>query len=464
MPPTLALFLTIGFIAFLFRRDIGEKPNVTGALWLPLIWMLIICSREPTQWLDNIFGVHAGGSLEEGSPVDALIYAVMIGVGIYILHKRQVRLAEFVRHNQWLTLFFVYCFLAILWSDFPFVAFKRWIKILGHPIMVLVILTEPDPEEALRRLMKRCAYVIVPVSILFIKYYPELGRKAGPWATASVNNGIAMSKNLLGASCMILGFFFVWHLLVAWRMEKDKARRNELLLTAGFLIGIWWLLKMAESSTATMCLIVGVFTVLFLGQRFVNKRLIGAYILTGAVIYFLADVAFGISSILINALGRDPTLTGRTEIWHQLLDFHTNPVVGVGFESFWLGKRLRQIGELYWWQANEAHNGYLEIYLNLGLVGVFLLIGWIIATFRKGRLDLLKNFEYGRFRLGFLAAAVIYNWTESAFKSLHPVLFVFFIISLDYPKLEYEAVHSSDGTDAEEEMELAYSATDDYAS
>ena len=163
MPPQLALLLTIAFVAWLFWRDIGEKPNVTGALWLPLIWMLIICSREPTQWLLDIFGVHARGSLEEGSPVDALIYAVMIGVGIYILHQRQVRLAEFVRHNQWVTVFLVYCFLAILWSDFHFVAFKRLIKILGHPIMVLVILTEPDPEEALRRLMKRCAYVIVPV-------------------------------------------------------------------------------------------------------------------------------------------------------------------------------------------------------------------------------------------------------------------------------------------------------------
>jgi exopolysaccharide production protein ExoQ len=455
MPPQLALLLTIAFVAWLFWRDIGQRPNVTGALWLPLIWMLIICSREPTQWLDNIFGVHAGGSLEEGSPVDALIYAVMIGVGIYILHKRQVRLAEFLRHNQWLTIFFIYCFLAILWSDFPFVAFKRWIKILGHPIMVLVILTEPDPEEALKRLMKRCAYVIVPVSILFIKYYPELGRKAGPWATASANNGIAMSKNLLGAGCMILGFFFIWHLLTTWRMEKSKTRRHELWLITGASIGIWWLLKMAESSTATMCLIVGVFTVLFLGQRFVNKRLIGAYILAGAVIYFLADVAFGISSILINALGRDPTLTGRTEIWQQLLDFHTNPVVGVGFESFWLGKRLQRMAEIYWWHPNEAHNGYLEIYLSLGLIGLFILGGIFIATFWKIRFGLFRNFEWSRYRLGFLVAVILYNVTEASFKTLHPIWFVFYLIAMDYPRLRGRTP-GLESARSEESKEFAY--------
>jgi hypothetical protein len=41
------------------------------------------------------------------------------------------------------TIFFVYCFLAIFWSDFPFVAFKRWIKVLGQPIMALIVLESP---------------------------------------------------------------------------------------------------------------------------------------------------------------------------------------------------------------------------------------------------------------------------------------------------------------------------------
>ena len=71
--------------------------------------------------------------------------------------------------------------LAILWSDFQFVAFKRWIKILGHPIMALVVLTDPDPIEALRRLFKRAAFVLVPMSILFIKYFPEYGRGFDQW-------------------------------------------------------------------------------------------------------------------------------------------------------------------------------------------------------------------------------------------------------------------------------------------
>ncbi len=94
MAPTLALLLTLGFIFYLFRRDSREKPNVTGALWLPLLWMLIICSRPVTGWL-GILGVHVGGiSVEEGSPIDAAAYYSLIAAGIYVLHKRRVSLAE----------------------------------------------------------------------------------------------------------------------------------------------------------------------------------------------------------------------------------------------------------------------------------------------------------------------------------------------------------------------------------
>ena len=178
---SLALFLTIALIIFLFRRDIRERPDVSGALWLPVLWLVLGCSRPISAWL-NIFGlpVSGGASVEEGSPLDAWFFFALIIVGFYVLAKRQVRLSEIVSNNRWLIIFLLYCFISIAWSDFPFVAFKRWIKILGHPIMALIVLTEPDPKEALIRLMKRCAYVVVPVSILLIKYYPELGRGFEP--------------------------------------------------------------------------------------------------------------------------------------------------------------------------------------------------------------------------------------------------------------------------------------------
>jgi O-antigen ligase len=457
IPPIIASCLTLAFIVFLFRRDIREKPDVTGALWLPLLWLVIPCSRPVSAWL-NIFGLPVGGaaSVEEGSPLDAAFYFILIAAGFYVLNKRQVRLSEILRNNGWLIAFLLYCFISIAWSDFPFVAFKRWIKILGHPIMALIVLTEPDPEEALTRLMKRLAYLVVPVSILFIKFYPQLGRGFSPWGGAT-NNGIAEGKNQLGVDCLILGYFFFWHLLRTWPTERSTWRRNELRLIAGFLIGIWWLFSQAQSATSLTSFVIGALVVVFVGIRSINKNFIGTYMLAALVLLAAAELTFGISGSLSENLGRGSDMSGRTGLWTALLGLHTNPILGAGFESFWLGERPKQLEGLFFFIPNEAHNGYLETYLTLGLIGLFILIALFIATFWKIRTELFRNFEWGRYRLGFLAAVVLYNWTEAAFKTLSPVWFAFYLIAMDYPKRELASLEESHrATDREGDTELAY--------
>src|SRR6516225_509363 len=97
LPPILASFVTIAFMVFLFRRDIREKQNVTGALWLPLIWLTLACSRPFSWWL-NFFGLPVSGavSTDDGSPVDAWFFLVMIVVGFCVLAGRQVHLSKVI--------------------------------------------------------------------------------------------------------------------------------------------------------------------------------------------------------------------------------------------------------------------------------------------------------------------------------------------------------------------------------
>jgi exopolysaccharide production protein ExoQ len=456
LPPPVALVFTLGFVFFLFWRDVRERPNVSGALLIPLLWVLLIGSRSLMGWL-NTFGLATIGSTEEGNPIDALVYFTLIVAGVGVLNQRQVTLSEVLRKNGWLIAFIAYCFIAIVWSDYPFTSFKRWIKILGHPIMVLILFTEPDPEEALARLMKRSAYILVPFSILVIKYYPEIGRKFDEWSGLPMSNGVAMSKNLLGCVCLILGFFFFWHLLITWRRPRDVARRNELRLIGVLLFMIGWLLWKAHSATSFLSLLIAILVVLVLGWRWVNKKLIGAYVVLSLIGLAVAELTFGIFERIVDLTGHEATIIGRAELWRQLLALHTNPIFGVGFESFWLGNRLVLLSQGRPWQPNEAHNGYLEIYLNLGLIGLLMLIGLFIASFRKIRIELLQNFEWGRFRLAFLVAVVFYNWTEASFRGLSLVWFAFYIIALDYRNVRYEpVVRSFEVVALEEETELAY--------
>jgi exopolysaccharide production protein ExoQ len=433
MPPSLALALTLAFIAVLFWRDIRQRPHITGAVWLPLLWVLVIGSRFVSEWL-NLGTPQSVEALEDGSPADRLFFLSLMVAAACVLFVRRLRIGDIVRNNGWLTAFLFYCLIATLWSDFPFVALKRWTKILGHPIMALVICTEPDPQEAVRRLMKRCSYILVPVSILFIKYFPQWGRGFDGWTGFAVNTGITTDKNALGYDCMVLGTFFAAHLMTTYRAAKDAVRRAELALIGGFLTMIVWLLMQADSKTSLVCLLIAVVTMAGVSLRIVNKRFIGLYLIVTVVTMAAVESVFGVYAYTIQALGRNLTLTDRTDIWREVLKIDINPLFGAGFESFWLGERLERLWRIFWFHPNQAHNGYLETYLNLGWVGVFMLAGLCISTFLKAKRDLLSDLQSGRFRLGLLLAILVYNYTEATFKAVHLVWFAFYIIALDYPK------------------------------
>lgn len=426
MPRSLATLLTFAFIFILFRWNSRKQGEVNGALWLPVLWLAITGSRFPSQWIN----LGSGGS-DEGTLIDILYFLTLITAGMYVLACRRVIFSEVMRNNLWLTAFFIYGFLAILWSDFPFIAFKRWIKTLGHPIMALIILTDSNPTNALWTVMKRCAYLMIPLSMLFIKYYPEYGRAFSFWTGEAYNQGITTQKNSLGILCMMFFMFFFWNLLTIRRLEDRHVRREEYLLSVGFLCMIGWLLHMANSSTSLATLVIGVATMCVLGMRIVSKRFIGTYVIVAILVAIGAELSFDVYAKVLDLLGEDATLTDRTEIWEACIALVDNPVFGMGFESFWLGPRVPVIWEK-WHGINQAHSGYIETYLNLGVMGVFLLCGVLFSAFRKISDDLLRDFDFARLRLGYLFAIIFFNYTEATFKALHPLWTVFYIVAIAY--------------------------------
>jgi exopolysaccharide production protein ExoQ len=432
MPSELALVLAFAFILFLFWGESLQRTKASGALWIPLIWLLITGSRFVSAWFD-LHPASAAAAIEDASPIDAAVFLCLILAGIYVLRKRHVTLAKFVRNNRWVTIFLLFCLVSTLWSEFPFIAFKRWIKVLGHVTMVLIVLTDPDHLEAMRTLLKRTAFVLAPLSILLINCYPQWGQAFDPATGEVFYTGVTTNKNMLGQECMILGLFFFWNTLRALRRKTARARPGELFWSVVFLGMIWWLLRTAGSATSLACMFVGMLTIVLLRLPLVNKRFIGMYVLLGILALVVGEMVFGIYSNVVQLLGRDLSLTDRTDLWQTLLKLQPNPIFGAGFESFWLGGRLEQLWARYPWHPNEAHNGYFETYLNLGIVGIVLLTGLIIGTFWKIRRELLTRVEFGRFRLGFLFAILAYNFTEAAFINVTPLYTFFFLIAVDYP-------------------------------
>jgi O-antigen ligase len=127
------------------------------------------------------------------------------------------------------------------------------------------------------------------------------------------------------------------------------------------------------------------------------------------------------------------TLTGRTDLWKDLLALSASPVFGAGYDSFWLGDRLEKLWEKYWWLPNEAHNGYLEVYLNVGLIGLLLLAGILISTYKKIQKTLMVDSDYGRFKMAFFIMILSYNITEAAFRGMAFMWLMFLLIAVENP-------------------------------
>src|SRR5262249_11582667 len=126
-----------------------------------------------------------------------------------------------------------------------------------------------------------------------------------------------------------------------------------------------------------------------------------------------------------------------TEVWKDVLGMTGNPLVGVGFESFWLGPRLEKLWAIYQFHPNEAHNGYIETFLNLGWVGVALLTVLIWTGYRSVIRIMCQDPEAGRIRLAYLIVAINYNFTEAAFKTMHPVWIAFLLAIIAIPPRVY---------------------------
>lgn len=417
MSPSLALILWLILMAALLFFDPAKDSRVSPALWVPLTSMFILASRSPSQWFGSEVGL-AAQALEEGNPLDRAISFALILLAIGVLMSRSFKWGSFFTRNPALTLFFVVSLMSVVWSDFPFTAFKRWFRDFGNYLVILVVLTDPLPLEAVRTVIRRLCYLLVPLSILLIKYFPQLSKQYDFWTGMGYYVGVTTSKNMLGLLCLVSGLFFFWDMVTRWHERKQRRTKQIILVDVAFFAETLWLLHLAQSTTSSVCMVLGCLVVAAAHTRMFRRQptLLKVLIPLSFCLYLILDFGLDLNGSMAGAIGKDPTLTDRTRIWAFLLSMHTNPLIGTGYQSFWLGPRLQ-----YFWanaglgHLNEAHNGYLEIYLDMGLLGVLLIVGFMLDSYRS----ICRNLESSSLAVLGLAAwmaLVFYNMSEVAFQ------------------------------------------------
>jgi exopolysaccharide production protein ExoQ len=429
MSPHLATVVySLGILGlFLLNRD--KKDRTSAALWIPVLWLLLAGSRNVGEWMQLGQPVGDDSAYLEGNPVDRNVLSVLLALGLIALFQRRQRVGRLMRGNAPILLFFAYCGVSFVWSDHPDVSFKRWIRAVGDLVMVLIVLTDRDWMSALKRLLARVGYLLLPLSILFILYYPYIGRAYGRWDGKMVWTGVATGKNTLGMVCMVFGLAALWRVLDAYGEEKKARKYGPLIANAVIIaMGIFLLWK-ANSVTSIACFALGGAVMILIRRRAVVRRPLLVHALVAVVVAGAFCVLFlGIGSGLLQNVGRDATLTGRTDIWQLAISLSGNPLVGTGYESFWLGSRLEAVRRIYPNHVNQVHNGYLEIFLNLGWIGVILLAVVIVTGYRRIVDAVHRQYAAADLMLAFFVVGIVYNFTEGGFKMMYPV-WIFFLLA-----------------------------------
>lgn len=402
--------------------------DTSRALWIPVLWLFFASLRYQIQP-----GLFAEIGYREGHPFPIIFGALMLA-GLFVLYHRRFDLGLFVSENKLLVLLYAFMLISVLWSSYPWISFKRWVKTAGSLEMALIILSFAGPLASLGYVLRRYFVLTVPTSLALIFFLPSIGRLTYPEGE-TVWAGVSWNRNTLGQIALICCIYFSWNLV-----QKTLGKRT--LTDAVILLLSLFLLLGSGSVTALFAYFFALFVLAVSKMSRVRRRHAGAAIvyivvISGILYLTLEGVVLreSIASKVVGAFGRDISFTGRTQLWADLLEVTAEkPLLGHGFQSYWVHEFGHPLWEKHAWLPIDGHNGYLDVFIAMGAVGLLLLLLLIFNSYRKISKEFLSRYEYALLRMTILLALLLHNLNETSFCELdNPlwVMFLFAVVSYD---------------------------------
>lgn len=376
----------------------GNRPAVSrrASSWLLLLPMLFFATHG-RFWF--------AGTGDARSPAGYLLFVVVHALVLWaILSKARAVLALAWRMRLMMVLA-VLTIVSALWSQDPVRSLSNGTFYLLDTLFALCLVVSYSIEELMELCMMAGAVAGV-LSLALVVTLPSVGmagytRAPGAW------RGLFQDRN----TCAMFSVFFLSPALSFGRLGFTYKRFAYVALMA-------LLVLKAEAVTALLVLVAYVtFLVVLRAFRRLGPRTGVAFAMILTPPFLIGGVLLALhSGDLLQLLGRDPTLTGRTEIWAVLFrSIAKRPLLGYGFYAFWLGLAGESANEIINanWVFGYAHNGALEVVLQLGLIGLLLFLAMFSCAVADAwtcwRRDRSPGVEW---MISLLALTVFYNISE----------------------------------------------------
>ncbi|NES07070.1 MAG: O-antigen ligase family protein [Okeania sp. SIO2F4] len=282
-------------------------------------------------------------------------------------------LALLLQKNPGLCLFLFLILLSFGWSDTPVYTLKYSIVLLATTVFDIYIIKQYSYKE-ISTLLKWSLVVTAILSTFYSKFKPAIGINVvkNSW------QGIINHPNPLAALMALSA--------ILWGLEAIENSQNR-WLSIGMVFYSLFVLQMAKSGGGQVQFLIG--TVIIVSVRFL-KQLPFQWSLFFVVVFLILSISGfiiitnNLEAIVVDALGKDLTLTGRTPIWAYLFaeKIPKRPLLGYGFHGFWqpwrgadnpaanhISGELRMPSGSGYWTPPHSHNGFVEIILDFGFIG-----------------------------------------------------------------------------------------------
>jgi exopolysaccharide production protein ExoQ len=264
-----------------------------------------------------------------------------------------------------------------LWSQLPRISLLASLYFAIN-IMFAFYLYQRFNHRQVLQLLLTIGWICLVSSILLALLFPKYGISQVP--TPGAWRGIYDHKNL----CAEMTIF----LLAAAFFAPAVGLLSRLFRIAYILLSVIVIFK-THSLTGWLLLA-------FLLAYVVVMRVVARFPKKDSVVLFLLLIVGGVLPLVIIAisyfkeimylLGKDPTLTGRTRIWSAVVvSAMKRPLLGYGYRAFWTGLQGESGNVLManGWSFAQGHNGFLEVWVGLGAVGVAVVLYSLLKSFRN---------------------------------------------------------------------------------
>jgi exopolysaccharide production protein ExoQ len=396
----------------------------------------------------------------EGTPVLQAIWACIYIIVAIRASSRYRAILDTIRANKLLIALVLLAVVSAVWSEDRGLTLRRSMALVATTLFGLDFAVRYSIREQLR-LLAIALGLVIAVSVLLQVFAPGLiptfdVAYPDAWVGAFGQKNVFSKIVVLEAIVM----------LALLRLSPSGILTGILAL-----LGALGLIIAAESMTAFVVLLAMIAILVFSptlrwnkGIRIILQGFAGVGILPALYLIIRHRDTF------TELLGRNSSLTGRVKIWTMAMAaIAMKPILGYGYNAFWnVSPESMRIDVALNWMVPHAHNAYIEMALELGLVGLVLCaLTYLVALWRASEYMRFDGSNAAKWPLVYLCFVLMYSFTESmvmAPNTIYWMLFVAAACSVTQPQEVEDFSTAEEGEpDSDEEGAEGLTTAGDYA-